>query len=132
MSFTTKGKVFEKGQITEGVSASGTTWQRMTLVIDVQYSNFSKKVAFQVMTGNVPSVMAFNIGDSVEVGWDISSREYTNKDGVRSWFTQADLRSIKAADGVPASTAPAAPAEQRVPLYQQAETIKPVDQDLPF
>lgn len=132
MSFTTKGKVFEKGQITEGVSASGTTWQRMTLVIDVQYSNFSKKVAFQVMTGNVPGVMAFNVGDSVEVGWDISSREYTNKDGVRSWFTQADLRSIRAVDGVQATAAPAAPAEQKVPLYQRAETIKPVDQDLPF
>lgn len=132
MSFVTKGKVYEKGPISEGVSASGTTWQRMTLVIDVQYSNFSKKVAFQVMTGNVPGVMAFNIGDSVEVGWDISSREYTNKDGVRSWFTQADLRSIRAVDGVPASVAPAAPAEQRVPLYAQAETIKPVDQDLPF
>ena len=132
MSFTTKGKVYEKGQITEGVSASGTTWQRMTLVIDVQYSNFSKKVAFQVMTGNVPGVMAFNVGDSVEVGWDISSREYTNKDGVRSWFTQADLRSIRAIDGVTAAPAPAAPAEQRVPLYAQAETIKSVDQDLPF
>lgn len=132
MSFVTKGKVYEKGPISEGVSASGTTWQRMTLVIDVQYSNFSKKVAFQVMTGHVPGVMAFNVGDSVEVGWDISSREYTNKDGVRSWFTQADLRSIRAVDGVPASVAPAAPAEQRVPLYAQAETIKPVDQDLPF
>lgn len=132
MSFTTKGKVYEKGPISEGVSASGTTWQRMTLVIDVQYSNFSKKVAFQVMTGNVPGVMAFNVGDSVEVGWDISSREYTNKDGVRSWFTQADLRSIRAVDGVQAPAAPAAPAEQRVPLYQQAETIKPVDQDLPL
>lgn len=132
MSFTTKGKVFEKGPISEGVSASGTTWQRMTLVIDVQYSNFSKKVAFQVMTGNVPGVMAFNIGDSVEVGWDISSREYTNKEGVRSWFTQADLRSIRTAEGVPAPVAPAAPAEQRVPLYEQAESIKPQDQDLPF
>lgn len=132
MSFVTKGKVYEKGPISEGVSASGTTWQRMTLVIDVQYSNFSKKVAFQVMTGNVPGVMAFNVGDSVEVGWDISSREYTNKDGVRSWFTQADLRSIRAVDGVQASAAPAAPAEQKVPLYAQAETIKQVDQDLPF
>jgi hypothetical protein len=104
----------------------------MTLVIDVQYSNFSKKVAFQVMTGNVPGVMAFNVGDSVEVGWDISSREYTNKDGVRSWFTQADLRSIRSVDGVQTTAAPAAPAEQRVPLYQQAEAIKPVDHDLPF
>lgn len=132
MSFVTKGKVYEKGPISEGVSASGTTWQRMTLVIDVQYSNFSKKVAFQVMTGNVPGVMAFNVGDSVEIGWDISSREYTNKDGVRSWFTQADLRSIRAVDGVQATAAPSARAEQRVPLYAQAETIKPVDQDLPF
>jgi hypothetical protein len=96
MNYYTKGKVFEKGAITEGMSQNGNRWQRMTLVLDVQVGQYSKKMAFQVMTGNIASVQAFNTGDMVEVSWDVSSREWTNKEGVRSWFTQVDLRDIKA------------------------------------
>lgn len=96
MNYYTKGKVYEKGQMTEGVSASGNSWARMTLVLEVMMGKYSKKMAFQVATNNIDAVRAFNVGDAVEVGWDLSSREYTNKEGIRSWFTQADLHSIKA------------------------------------
>lgn len=104
MNYYTKGKVYEKGAITEGMSQNGNRWQRMTLVLDVQVGQYSKKMAFQVMTGNIASVQAFNTGDMVEVSWDVSSREWTNKEGVRSWFTQVDLRDIKAA-GLPDNVA---------------------------
>ena len=104
MNYYTKGKVYEKGAITEGMSQNGNRWQRMTLVLDVQVGQYSKKMAFQVMTGNIASVQAFNTGDMVEVSWDVSSREWTNKEGVRSWFTQVDLRDIKAA-GLPENVA---------------------------
>lgn len=104
MNYYTKGKVYEKGAITEGMSQNGNRWQRMTLVLDVQVGQYSKKMAFQVMTGNIASVQAFNTGDMVEVSWDVSSREWTNKEGVRSWFTQVDLRDIKAA-GMPENVA---------------------------
>ena len=104
MNYYTKGKVYEKGAITEGMSQNGNRWQRMTLVLDVQVGQYSKKMAFQVMTGNIAAVQAFNTGDNVEVIFDISSREWTNKEGVRSWFTQVDLRDIKAA-GLPENVA---------------------------
>ena len=104
MNYYTKGKVYEKGAITEGMSQNGNRWQRMTLVLDVQVGQYSKKMAFQVMTGNIASVQAFNTGDMVEVTFDISSREWTNREGVRSWFTQVDLRDIKAA-GLPENVA---------------------------
>lgn len=104
MNYYTKGKVYEKGAITEGMSQNGNRWQRMILVLDVQVGQYSKKMAFQVMTGNIASVQAFNTGDNVEVTFDISSREWTNKEGVRSWFTQVDLRDIKAA-GLPENVA---------------------------
>ena len=104
MNYYTKGKVYEKGAITEGMSQNGNRWQRMTLVLDVQVGQYSKKMAFQVMTGNIASVQAFNTGDNVDVTFDISSREWTNKEGVRSWFTQVDLRDIKAA-GLPENVA---------------------------
>lgn len=109
-NYYTVGKVAEQGPITQGTSNNGNTWQRMTLVLEVQVGQYTKKMAFQVSTGNVPAVMAFKEGDKVEVSWDIVSREYTNKEGVRSWFTQADLRSIKAADvvEVPEASAPQA------------------------
>ncbi len=124
MTINTTGKIYEQGPITEGVSQSGSVWQRMTLVLEVTVGQYTKKMAFQVMTGNVVGVMAFKVGDKVEVGWDISSREYTNKDGVRSWFTQADLRSIKAA-GMPENvqTIPSAPIPEAGPAQ---------DDDLPF
>ena len=104
MNYYTKGKVYEKGAITEGMSQNGNRWQRMTLVLDVQVGQYSKKMAFQVMTGNIASVQAFNTGDNVEVTFDVSSREWTNREGVRSWFTQVDLRDIKAA-GLPDNVA---------------------------
>lgn len=124
MTIYTTGKIYEQGPITEGVSQSGSVWQRMTLVLEVTVGQYTKKMAFQVMTGNVVGVMAFKVGDKVEVGWDISSREYTNKEGVRSWFTKADLRSIKAA-GVPENvqTIQSAPIEEAGPAQ---------DDDLPF
>lgn len=122
MNYYTTGKVYEQGEVATGVSQSGNTWQRTTLVLDVQVGQYSKKMAFQVTTGNVPAVMAFNVGDKVEVCWDVTSREYTNKDGVRSWFTQAELRSIKAAYE-PAQTITSTP----IP-----EAGMPQEDDLPF
>lgn len=123
MTLYTTGKIYEKGPITEGVSQSGNVWQRMTLVIDVPVGNYSKKMAFQVSTGNVVGVMALNIGDRVEVGWDVSSREWINREGVKSWFTSIDLRSIKLADDVPAQAIASTPI---------AEAGMPQEDDLPF
>lgn len=124
MTYFTTGKVYEKGPITEGQSQQGNKWQRMTLVIEVPVGNLSKKVAFQVMTGNVSEVMSFKEGDRVEVGFDVSSREYTNKDGIRSWFTSTDLRSIKAA-GMPENV-------QTVQSATIPEVEPSKDDDLPF
>ena len=121
MNYYTTGKIYEKGEVTGGTSQNGNAWARMTLVLEVALGKYSKKLAFQVMTSNIDAVQAFNIGDKVEVAWDLASREYTNKDGVRSWFTQAELHAIKPA-GMPteivdmgegvesAMNAPAAPA----------------------
>lgn len=124
MNYYTKGKVYEKGAITEGMSQNGNRWQRMTLVLDVQVGQYSKKMAFQVMTGNIAAVQAFNTGDNVEVIFDISSREWTNKEGVRSWFTQVDLRDIKAA-GLPENV-------QTIPSTPIAEAGPAESGDLPF
>jgi hypothetical protein len=81
-------------------------------------------MAFQVSTNDIKDVMSFNIGDKVDVSFDVSSREWTNKEGVRSWFASVDLRSIKAA-GMPENiqTIPSAP----IPGAGPAQ-----DDDLPF
>lgn len=122
MNYTTRGKVYERGPITEGMSANGNRWQRMTLVIEVAVGQYTKKMAFQVMTGNIAAVMAFKDGDMVEVSFDVTSREYTNKEGVRSWFTQVNLLSVVAAEQVQA-----VPVSAPIP-----EAGAPQDDDLPF
>lgn len=122
MTLYTTGKIYERGEIAQGQSQAGNIWQRMTLVLDVPVGNYTKKMAFQVSTGNIPSVMALNLGDRVEVGWDVSSREWTNKEGKTSWFTSIDLRTIRLADEVPSSVV-------SVPL-PEAGPMQP--DDLPF
>ena len=122
MNYTTRGKVYERGPITEGMSANGNRWQRMTLVIEVAVGQYTKKMAFQVMTGNIAAVMAFKDGDMVEVSFDVLSREWTNKEGVRSWFTQVNLLSVAAAE-----QAQAVPVSSPIP-----EAGAPQDDDLPF
>ena len=124
MNYYTTGKVYEKGPITEGKSKNGTIWQRMTLVLDVAVGQYSKKMAFQVSTNNIKDVMGFNIGDAVEVGFDISSREWTNQNGVRSWFASVDLRSIKVA-GMPENV-------QTIQSTPIPEAGPAQDDDLPF
>ena len=131
MNYYTTGKIYEKGEVTGGTSQNGNAWARMTLVLEIALGKYSKKLAFQVMTSNIDAVQAFSLGDKVEVAWDLASREYTNKDGVRSWFTQAELHSIKVAGDVQQA---AVPAEPRVPLYEQAElpNTPAVEEDFPF
>ena len=123
MTLYTTGKIYERGEIAQGQSQAGNIWQRMTLVLDVPVGNYTKKMAFQVSTGNIPAVMALNLGDRVEVGWDVSSREWTNKEGKTSWFTSIDLRTIRLADDVPAQSIASTP----IP-----EAGEPQMDDLPF
>lgn len=123
MTLYTTGKIYERGEIAQGQSQAGNIWQRMTLVLDVPVGNYTKKMAFQVSTGNIPAVMALNLGDRVEVGWDVSSREWTNKEGKTSWFTSIDLRTIRLADDVPAQVIASTPI---------AEAGEPQEDDLPF
>lgn len=123
MTLYTTGKIYERGEIAQGQSQAGNIWQRMTLVLDVPVGNYTKKMAFQVSTGNIPAVMALNLGDRVEVGWDVSSREWTNKEGKTSWFTSIDLRTIRLADEVPAQSIASTP----IP-----EAGEPQEDDLPF
>lgn len=123
MTLYTTGKIYERSEIAQGQSQAGNIWQRMTLVIDVPVGNYTKKMAFQVSTANIPSVMALNLGDRVEVGWDVSSREWTNKEGKTSWFTSIDLRTIRLADDVPAQSIASTP----IP-----EAGDPQMDDLPF
>ena len=133
MNYYTTGKIYEKGEVTGGTSQNGNAWARMTLVLEVALGKYSKKLAFQVMTSNIDAVQAFNVGDKVEVAWDLASREYTNKDGVRSWFTQPELHSIKAA-GMPENVVDMGAGVDRAMNAQPAAAPAPTadDQDLPF
>ena len=123
MNYYTTGKIYEKGEVTGGTSQTGHAWAR----------KYSKKLAFQVMTSNIDAVQAFNLGDKVEVAWDLASREYTNKDGVRSWFTQAELHSIKAA-GMPENVVDMGAGVDSAMNAQPAAAPAPTadEQDLPF
>lgn len=125
MNYKSTGKIYERSAITEGVSQQGNKWQRMTVVIEVPVGTYTKKIALNVATGNIHDVMSFSIGDKVDFAFDVTSREYTNASGVRSWFTSVDLRDIKPA-GMPENTQQSV---QSTPIPGPGE---PQEDDLPF
>lgn len=119
----TKGTLSHKSEVTSGVSTSGRSWARMTIMIDVPgFQGSITKIAFQVGTDRIDDVAKFNLGDKVEIGWSIYAREYNGR-----WYNNVDLVSIKAQDGQTAAQAPAA-----APVQEEVTVEDAPENDLPF
>jgi hypothetical protein len=68
MNYYTKGTVYEKGPITQGVSANGNSWGRMTLVVEVPLGKYSHNFGthFCILTDRRNFVLALNTADMPE------------------------------------------------------------------
>lgn len=141
---TETGKVFWKSAVQTGVSQSGTSWSRMTVVIEIETQYGSRKVALDVGGTKISFFDHINIGDKVEVGYIVSAREWQGK-----WYNSVSLVTLREL-GKPAAqypaTAPGAAAPQQgnifagqaaaAPARPATTPLPPVgpdeDEDLPF
>lgn len=75
-------------------------------------------------------------GSQVLVVGHLSYREYTDNNGNKKYVTDIIADKIELCGGKNEESRPAAPQQQRVPLYQQTTHIPPAgdpqDDDLPF
>lgn len=111
-----KGKVIFKSEVKSGISKNGNEWKVMDFVVEIP-GQYPKKVCFQLMNNKIDS-FRFNVGDEVNVKFDIEAREYQGR-----WFNSIIAWEI-------AVTQASAPQ----PITPQAQPTEPAknDDDLPF
>lgn len=95
-----EGKLIQKLGVQSGKSARG-DWAKQEFVIEYQDGNFPTKACFSVWGADkVKDMERYQVGDSVKVSFNVSSREYNGK-----WYT--DLRAWRISQaGVAAAPAP--------------------------
>ena len=131
MALELEGKIIRKLNVQSGVSARG-NWSKQEFIIEYQEGNFPSQACFNVWgEDKVKDLERFQIGDSVKVSFNISSREYNGR-----WYT--DLRAWRldsageAASAAAPAQAPAQPAAQTQAPQAADSQDSQDDDDLPF
>ncbi len=143
-----KGKVMQVMPLQSGTSQrTGNAWRKQDYIMET-YDRFPRKVYFGFF-GDAIDQYPLQVGDDINLSFDIESRSFVGRDGVERWST--DIRAWKAEKidpsqiqmQVPAYGAPApaygAPAPQPAPAVGQfdaapapAAAAPNPTEDLPF
>lgn len=123
MSFEIEGKLIEKF---DEVQVSD-KFKKREFVIETSTSGsdgsiYTEEIKFQLVQNNCEKLNNSNVGDTVEVKFNIKGRKW-EKDGKTSWFTNLDAWFVKSDEQgyTPAQSQPS-----------EAPTSDEVKEDLPF
>ena len=109
-----KGTIAFLSEVQSGVSQSGNPWYRQTIVVDVAgYNGSFRKVALQASGNVVGDLETANIGDKVEISYQVTAREYNGK-----WYNNVDLYKVEFQDNTQMQQN-VAPAYPQNPQYSQ-------------
>lgn len=89
MSNTYSGKVIAICPKKSGVSKIGNAWSSQDFVIEI-FGQYTQKICFQIWGEEKINAMLPKIGDTVDVYFDIESREYNG-----AWYTTAKAWKIE-------------------------------------
>tara|TARA_R110000850_G_C9791662_1_gene449472 strand:+ start:109 stop:423 length:315 start_codon:yes stop_codon:yes gene_type:complete len=83
-----KGKLVKKLDKETGVSKSGKTWEKQSIMVE-QNVDFNKEVVISFFGDKIKSIRDIEIGSDVSVSINLSSREYNGKyfHNIDGWFT---------------------------------------------
>lgn len=100
------GKVIAKTEVETITSKAGKEFQKMTVVINDGAPEHSKDIAFQLFGQIVETGKTLNVGDTVDISYNLESREYNNK-----WYSNINAWKIevKESAGVVQDAAPDIP-----------------------
>ena len=113
-----KGTIAVLGEVQSGMSQNGNPWYRQTIVVDVAgYNGSYRKVALQASGNVVGDLETAQVGDKVEISYQVTAREYNGK-----WYNNVDLYKVQfLEDGVQQPVAPAYPQYPQNPQYPQQQ-----------
>ena len=97
------------------------TFQKREFVVETNDSNYPQEIKFQFLKDSVGVLDQFNIGDRVDVGFNIQGKPYTNpKTNVTSWFVNLTAFGMQKLSG------------SNTNVKDVVETSNDSDDDLPF
>jgi hypothetical protein len=110
-----RGTITFMSEVQSGVAQSGNPWYRQTIVVDVAgYNGSFRKVALQASGNVVGDLEGANVGDKVEISYQVTAREWNGK-----WYNNVDLYKVEFLE--PQMQQPVAPAYPQFPQYPQPQ-----------
>ncbi|MBR1575879.1 MAG: DUF3127 domain-containing protein, partial [Bacteroidales bacterium] len=79
MLYELHGTIYALGELIEGETRNGGTWQRREVVVEVQDGNYTNRVALTAFGDRVEDVEKFKEGDEVNIKFSISAHEYNDR-----------------------------------------------------
>lgn len=90
MNLEMKGKLAKKLEAKKGVSKAGKEWIKQSFVLD-NGAKFNPEICFNLFGQEKVEMLAnYNIGDDIEVLFNLSSREYQG-----NYYTSADVWKMR-------------------------------------
>ena len=82
-----KGKLVQKLERETGVSSSGKTWEKQSILVE-QDVDYNKEVAISFFGDKIKSIRDIEEGSDVSVSINLSSREFNGKyfHNIDGWF----------------------------------------------
>lgn len=119
-----QGRIIHKLPLTSGTSAAGRDWQKQEYVLETVEA-YPKKIHFDFF-GERVSQYPLEVGDFIELSFDIESREYNGRwyTNIRGW--KAEKRDPNQAGTVPPPADPFA--GNPAPVGQPAAPAQPAAQ----
>lgn len=116
-----RGTIAVLGEVQSGTSQSGNPWYRQTIVVDVAgYNGSYRKVALQASGNIVGDLENAQIGDKVEVSYQVTAREYQGR-----WYNNVDLYKVEFLEPqMQQPVAPAYPSYPQNPQYPQQPMVQ--------
>ena len=82
------GKLVQKLERETGVSKSGKTWEKQSILVEQAGTDYNKEVAISFFGDKIKSLRNVEVGSDVSVSINLSSREYNGKyyHNIDGWF----------------------------------------------
>ena len=82
------GKLIKKLERETGVSKTGKTWEKQSILVEQAGTDYNKEVAISFFGDKIKSLRDIEVGTDVSVSINLSSREYNGKHyhNIDGWF----------------------------------------------
>ena len=82
------GKLVQKYERETGVSKSGKTWEKQSIMVEQSGTDYNKEVVISFFGDKIKSIRDIEVGSEINVSINLSSREYNGKfyHNIDGWF----------------------------------------------